>query len=206
MQLRTVMLCTTAILLHSAIASAAQSIDIDALKKKIEARSSQYSELVTILENEKVDTALAAFDVMVETGDKTLIEMAVSSALSATDTRLRARALWEAMSRRRNFVIEVDTDALAEQEEGLQAVRSWFGEQRTFPITNVFADTQCLNLVSRNSCYADGNATISGVKLDIVRGDWLSGSFELATDGNLRGTIANPDENSPGYPARIVFR
>lgn len=206
MRLRTVALGAFATLVFSTLGAGAQDIDVEALKKKIEQRSGQYSELTAILESESVDTALAAFDVMVETGNKSLTEMALSSALSAVDTRLRARALWEVMSRRRSFVVEIDKEALAEQGADADAVREWFGEQQSFSVTNVFADTQCLNLNQRSECNASRNATISGIKLDLVMDNSISGSFTLGPDGALHGSISSPTRNSPSYPARITFR
>lgn len=206
MNVRTLTSRTVAMLLCTTLAAAAQDVDIEALKKKIEERSGQYGELNAILENESIDTALAAFDVMVETGNKSLTEMAISSALSAADTRLRARALWEAMSRRRTFVIEVDTDALDEAEDEKRPVREWFGEQQTYEINGVFDETQCLNLAASETCYTGYNATVSGIKLDVIHGNNLSGSFELGVDGVLHGTIANPRLHTAAVPAMIVFR
>lgn len=195
-----------AVLLCSMVSAFAQDIDVEALKTKIEARSGQYGELTAILDNESIDTALAAFDVMVETGNKTLTELAISAGLSAADTRLRARALWEAMSRRKAFVVQVDTASLDEGEDEQTPVGKWFGEQRSFPVHEVFAETQCLNLNTFDTCNTGSNVTISGIKLDITSGSDFAGSFELGVDGILHGTISNPRLKTAAAPATITFR
>lgn len=79
---------------------AAQDVDVEALKVKMAERADNYSTLVDILEGVDENAALAAFDVMLESGNKTLAEMAINSALAAADARLRARALWEVLARR----------------------------------------------------------------------------------------------------------
>ena len=193
-------------LLCSMVSAFAQDIDVEALKTKIEARSGQYGELTAILDNESIDTALAAFDVMVETGNKTLTELAISAGLSGADTRLRARALWEAMSRRRAFVVQVDTASLDEAEGEQWPVGKWFGEQRSFPVHEVFAETQCLNLNTFDACNTASNVTVSGIKLDITYGSDFAGSFELGVDGILHGTISNPRLKTAAAPATITFR
>lgn len=204
--MRIILLLLVALFLIGSPPVKAQSVDVEALKKKIAERSGQYAELVTVLEDRNPDVALAAFDVMVESGNKSLLEMAISSALSATDTRLRARALWEAVSRRDNLVTEVNTAAIENREEALAALSDWHGAQQSWPLYERFPDTQCINLwPSPRQCHKY-QVTVSGIKLDMSYSGKISGSFVLQPNGELVGTIQDPSQPDSVYPARIVFR
>jgi hypothetical protein len=184
----------------------AQSVDVEALKKKLTERGDQYAQLKEILEEADPEGALAAFDVMVESGNKSLYEIAVSSALSATDTRLRARALWEAISRRDHLIIEVDTEAIKNQDEANKTLNEWHGAQQAWPLHERFLDTQCINLHRSKRCYIGRQVTVSGIKLDFTYTGEISDTFVLQPSGELVGTIVNPRLQSIIYPARIVFR
>ncbi|MCE8438520.1 hypothetical protein, partial [Rhodovulum sulfidophilum] len=119
----------------------AQEIDIGALMADIETRSGQYEQLIGILQGTDANRALAAFDAMVATGDPTMIEVAVNTGLSATDSRLRARALWEALSRKDAITLIIETSEIGEDDKA--ALDDWYGEIQTWPLNQKYPETQC---------------------------------------------------------------
>lgn len=188
--------------------ASAQSVDIDALKSKIAERAGNYTELIDLLEGADGNVALAAFDVMMESENKTLAEMAMTSGLAAADTRLRARALWEAVVRRDNLIIQVDTNAIADNEAAMDHLDSWTGALHTWPLLTKFPQTQCINLRSSQQCYSGYQITVAGLKLDITHGSGAGykGSFTLADDGVLRGHVMSTSGLQFQFPASITFR
>ncbi|QHQ33864.1 hypothetical protein [Algicella marina] len=195
-----------ALLLGLALPVSAQDIDLEALTAKIDARAGDYTTLGEILEGTDGQRALAAFDVMMESGNTTLAEIALTRSLAAPDRELRARALWEAISRRDGLVITVDTSEIDGNETALAVLAEWGGPIQTWPFYQKFPETQCINLYSRNDCYAGYNITISGLKLDIGYEKKIKGTFTLTEDGVLRGRIAPPAADNLTFPATIDFR
>ena len=190
---------------------AAQDVDVEALKVKMAERADNYSTLVDILEGVDENAALAAFDVMLESGNKTLAEMAINSALAAADTRLRARALWEVLARRDSLVLEIDTHAMKQDEEALAQLRKWIGPMQSVPLLEKFPETQCINIRKSDSCNHDFQVSISGLKVDIrdsnVSGSALVGSFILSEDGVLHGSVKPLRRDfQDSFPASITLR
>lgn len=188
-----------------AMAAAAQDIDMTALEADIDARSSQYDQLIGILQGTDANRSLAAFDAMVETGNPTMIEVAVNTGLMATDSRLRARALWEALSRKDVITITVDTSGLTQEEK--TSLNEWNGAVQTFSAYQRFAETQCINLASGSRCFPRNSLNVSGVHVDIAYSSdgGLAGQFTLDESGKLSGRIMN-DRTKDTYPAMIEFR
>ncbi|MCF3972594.1 hypothetical protein [Paracoccus salsus] len=191
----------------------AQTVDIEALKARIGDRAGTYGELVEILEGADGNASLAAFDVMMESGDKTLAEIALGSALAAADMRLRSRALWEVLSRRDSIVIEIDTEAIGDNEDAIAHMNAWLGPMQTWPLVQAHPETQCISLVaSSGSCDPDRHISVSGLKMDI-RNTYtggphmgLKGAFVLGADGVLHGKIASLEGLPFDYPATITLR
>ena len=195
------------LLLTVSFVADAQEADIDALTAEIDSRSGQYGKLIEILQGPDGNRALAAFDVMVESGHPTMIEVAVNAGLASTDSRLRARALWEAVSRKDAITIQVERNDLSQEEAA--ALESWDGPVQTFPLFQRFSETQCVNLTSNATCIAGFNVSISGIKLDLAftrgGGGGVNGSFLLDETGTLVGDVMDRKTKAT-YPARIVFR
>lgn len=183
----------------------AQDVDIDALMADIDKRSGQYEQLIAILQGTDANRSLAAFDAMVDTGDATMIEVAVNTGLSATDSRLRARALWEALARKDSMTLIVDTAELDQDER--TALDAWYGEIQTWPLYQKLPETQCINLNSTADCYIGRNLSVSGLKLDINYdpNPGISGQFTLDESGRLVGRVTD-DRSKATYPATIEFR
>lgn len=195
---------TAALILTMGTASA-QDIDIDALLSRIDARTEKYSQLTEIVQGTDANRALAAFDAMVDTGDPTLIELAISAGMAATDERLRARALWEALSRKDAVTITVDSSGLDADRKA--ELNEWFGAVQTWPVYQKFADSQCVNLRSSRDCAQTASFSVGGLRVDMSAniGAGINGQFTLDASGGLSGQIMNPTSKSV-YPARMEIR
>ncbi|ETX11430.1 hypothetical protein OCH239_20115 [Roseivivax halodurans JCM 10272] len=183
--------------------AAAQHLDVDALIANIDERSGQYRQLTEILQGADAARALAAFDVMLETGDKTMRETAIAAATSATDERLRARALWETLLLKDSFTIEIVTEDL--DDDLRTALDTWIGPVSTWGITARFPETQCLNLYRTNVCEESYHLSVSGLKVDMRYSGTLQGSFALNPEGILAGEVMNWNSKTV-YPATIQLR
>ncbi|RBI67288.1 hypothetical protein DQW77_17705 [Roseovarius sp. TE539] len=192
-----------AILCVVAMPTTGQEVGVEALIADIDERAGQYAALVEILQGPDPARALAAFDVMLETGDKTMRETAISAAMTATDERLRARALWETLVRKDSITLVIETDGLDDEARG--ALDKWIGAVSTWGITARFPDTQCLNLWNSRSCEEDHNLSVSGLKIDMVYDGTIMGGLSLTSEGALTGHVKNVDDNAV-YPATIHLR
>jgi len=181
----------------------AQDVDMDALLAKIDSRSGQYSQLTDILQGADPNRALAAFDVMLETGDKSLRETAISAAMTATDERLRARALWETLSQKDSITIEIDTEDV--EEDARAALDEWVGSISTWGITARIPETQCLNLYRTEDCQTDYHLSVSGLKVEMRYSNTIQGGFAMTSEGTLAGEVINPSTKA-AYTATIQLR
>ena len=183
--------------------AAAQDLDIGALISDIDQRSGQYRQLTEILQGADTARAVAAFDVMLETGDKTMRETAIAAATSATDERLRARALWETLSGKDSFTIRVDTEGLEDDARAL--LDGWIGAVSTWAITARAPETQCLTLNGNGPCDTRYHLSVSGLKVDMLWSRYITGGFTLNPEGLLVGEVMNADTKTV-YPATIQLR
>lgn len=190
-------------LLVAALPAVSQELDMDSLIADIDQRSGQYRQLTEILQGTDAARALAAFDVMLETGDKTMRETAIAAATSATDERLRARALWETLFQRESFTLMIDTEGL--DDDARTALDDWIGAVSTWGITDRFPETQCLNLYSANACSDEYHLSVSGLKVDMRYRNTFQGSFALNPEGILKGEVMN-SKTKTVYPATIQLR
>ena len=181
----------------------AQNVDMDELLATIDSRSGQYDQLTSILQGADPNRALAAFDVMLETGDKSLREAAISAAMMATDERLRARALWETLSQKGSVTIEIDTGDM--DEDTRAALDKWVGAISTWAITARIPETQCLNLYGTGDCQPDYHLSVSGLKVEMRYSSTIQGGFGMTSDGTLAGEIINP-KTKAAYAATIQLR
>lgn len=182
---------------------AAEDLDIDALLAAIDEKSGQYDRLIEILQGPDATRALAAFDVMLTTNDMTLRETAISAAITATDERLRARALWEMLVRKDSVTLYIETTELANEE--IAALDAWIGSISTWPITARHPETQCLNLYRTERCEVAYNMSVSGLQVDIIYKGRLEGRLTLNGEGILVGHATNPNTKVV-FPVSIQLR
>ncbi|WP_299828302.1 hypothetical protein [uncultured Roseobacter sp.] len=183
--------------------ASAEDIDIDALLLKIDEKSGRYDQLIEILQGPNATRALAAFDVMIDTNDKTLRETAISAAIAATDERLRARALWETLVQKDTVTLSIETAEL--DNEAKTDLDKWIGPVSTWAITARFPETQCLNLNDTARCSPNQSFSVSGLQVDLRYAGRMEGRFSLNEEGVLVGEITNPRSKAV-FPASIVLR
>ena len=202
--------CKTALVLIAVLCAGrgwAQDIDMQALKDAIGERTSNYNELVELLDSADGNTALAAFDAMMASGDKSLQEIALTAGFAASDACLRARALWEVLSRRDNFVVMIESPEGGDAKDNKAATIA--GSQLSYQIYSTFPEKQCLSLSnSKSECPAGYQATVSGLKVDLIssKSPGLVGAFVLGTDGVLIGKVATMSDPIISFPAKIELR
>lgn len=187
----------------SVLPTRSQDLAIDALIADIDQRSGQYRQLTEILQGADAARALAAFDVMLETGDKTMRETAIAAAMSATDERLRARALWETLLQKDSVTLVVNTEGL--DDDARAALDSWIGAVSTWGITDRISETQCLNLYGAGECREDYHLSVSGLKVDMSYRGKIEGGMTLNPEGLLFGEVTNVTTKAV-YPATIQLR
>lgn len=183
--------------------AAAQDLDVAALIADIDQRSGQYRQLTEILQGADLTRALAAFDVMLQTGDPTMRETAIAAAMTATDERLRARALWETLALKDSLTLRIDTDDL--DDDAREALDGWVGAVSTWAITARNPETQCLNLNGAYDCNIAYHLSVSGLTVDMIYTSRINGSFALTSEGILVGEVTNPKSKTV-YPTTIQMR
>ena len=187
----------------TALPATPQELDIEALIGAIDERSGQYRRLIEILQGQDPARALAAFDVMLETGDKTMRETAIAAAMTATDERLRARALWETLMQKDSVTLVIDAEGLG--DDARAALDNWIGAISTWGITARTPDTQCLNLHGTGECHKDYHLSVSGLKVDMRYSNTVQGGFTLNPEGILAGEVTDASSKTV-YPATIQLR
>lgn len=191
------------ILAAAAMSAHAQENDMDALLNAIDEKSGQFSQLTGILQGADTNRALAAFDVMLNTGDKSLRETAISTAMTATDVRLRARAFWEALSQKDSVTLQIDVNGL--DDDARTALDQWVGPISTWSITARPENVQCLNLHGGGECSESYHLSVAGLRVEMLYSDRVQGGFFLTSEGQLAGEVTNPKTKAV-YKATIELR
>ena len=189
------------------VALAAQKIDIDAIKSKAKADANEFAELRALLRDEDANLRLAAFDAMVEHGAPSLYEIAISMAISDIDEVVRARALWEMLSRMRTLAILVDPEEEITSTEARKSLEKAYQGRMTFQIGNALKIENCINLYyTKENCVAGYNLTINGTRVIFVyQNQNLDGTLTLDGDGTLRGTFRNTSMQIE-FPVEVPLR
>lgn len=182
---------------------AAKDLDINELLAAIDERSGQYDQLIEILQGPDPSRALAAFDVMLATNDKTLRETAIAAAFSATDERLRARALWETLMQKDSVTLSIDTAEL--DDEASSALDNWIGAISNWAVFARFPDTQCLNLYRGSACEEKYHMSVSGLQVDLRYQGVFEARVSLNSESILVGEVTNPNGKAV-FPVSIQLR
>ncbi|MDE9451674.1 HEAT repeat domain-containing protein [Aliiroseovarius sp. Z3] len=174
-------------------ALSAQKIDIEAIKSQAAADASEFAELRALLRNEDANIRLAAFDAMVTHGDPSLYEIATSMAIADVDEIVRARALWEILSRLRTMAILVDPEGEVQSEEARKSLEKAYQGRMSFQVGNAIKDENCVNLYyNKENCVPGYNLTVNGTRINFVfQNQNLDGTLKLDGDGALRGMFRN---------------
>lgn len=185
----------------------AQKIDIEAIKSQAQTDASEFAELRALLRDEDANIRLAAFDAMVTHGDPSLYEIATSMAISDVDEIVRARALWEILSRQRTLAILVDPEQEVPSEETRKDLEKAYQGRMSFQVGNAIKDENCINLYyTKEECAAGYNLTVNGTRVTFVfQNQNLDGTLKLDGDGALRGVLRNTRLRAE-FPVEIPLR
>lgn len=185
----------------------AQKIDIEAIKSAAKTDASEFSELRALMRDDDPNVRLAAFDALVAHGDPSLYEIAVSMGISDIDEVVRARALWEILSRTRTLAILVDPGSEVTSQEDQKALAETYQGRMSLQVATAIKQENCINLYyEREDCAAGYNLTINGTRVSLVYSSQnIDGTLKLDSDGALRGTLRNT-RLKIDFPVEIPLR
>ena len=185
----------------------AQKIDIEAIKSAAKTDASEFSELRALMRDDDPNVRLAAFDALVAHGDPSLYEIAVSMGISDIDEVVRARALWEMLSRTRTLAILVDPGSEVTSQEDQKALAETYQGRMSLQVATAIKQENCINLYyEREDCVAGYNLTINGTRVSLVYSNqYIDGTLKLDSDGALRGTLRNT-RLKIDFPVEIPLR
>lgn len=184
----------------------AQMIDTDAIRRQAEEKSGEFAELRALLRDEDVNLRLAAFDAMVAHGDPSLYEIAVSTAIADIDEVIRARALWEVLSRMRTLNIDVDPEDTL-KGDAAETVEGFWQGRMNFSVGNTVREANCINLYyDRPECIAQHSLSVNGTRVGFsYASQQLDGVMRLESDGILRGTFRHT-RSKIEFPVAMTLR
>lgn len=173
--------------------AAAQKLDIEAIKSQAASAADEFAELRTLMRDEDANLRLAAFDAMVNQGDPSLYEIAVSMGIADVDDVVRARALWEILSRMRTMPVLVDPEGKVTDKAAKEQLQNSYQGRMSFQVANAHKAVNCINLYyKQDECVAGYNLSINGTLVTFVYANQnLDGTMKLDSDGVLRGTFRN---------------
>lgn len=188
-------------------ALAAQKIDIEAIKSTAKSDASEFSELRALMRDDDPNVRLAAFDALVAHGDPSLYEIAVSMGIADIDEIVRARALWEMLSRTRTLAILVDPGSEVTSQEDQKKLADKYQGRMSLQVATAIKQENCINLYyERENCAAGHNLSINGTRVSFVYSNQsLDGTLKLDSDGTLRGTFRDT-RLKIDFPVEIPLR
>jgi hypothetical protein len=201
--MRSIILAAALAMAAAGTAHAQARIDVEALRQQSRASADEFAELRSLLRDDNADLRLATFDAMVRHGDPSLYEIAVTTALADADPVLRARALWEVLSRRASLVFQVDPDG-AVSGDAAKTLEAAYQGQVVFNVSKIDQAAQCLNFRNRDGCVPGDSAKVDGLRVTLVRG-YFSADLALDVDGVLRGAMRQSNVEL-AYPVAMDLR
>lgn len=185
----------------------AQKIDIEAIKSKAEADAGEFAQLRALMRDEDANLRLAAFDAMVAHGDPSLYEIATSMGIADIDEIVRARALWEILSRMRTLTILVDPENKVTADAARKALYDTYQGRMSFQVGNAIKSQNCVNLYyTKEDCQAGYNLAVNGTRVNFVfQNQYIDGTLTLDGDAALRGVFRNTNLKVE-FPVEIPLR
>mgnify|MGYP001818737109 CR=1 FL=1 len=158
---------------------------IDQILEKARAEAGELAKLRRII-NEEPDPneRLAAFELMVKSGDNTMLDIAIDSGLASADRLLQSAAFKAAIMNleRLNLTLKVDKDASEKIRSASQAYLDEKGDQYLLPFDK--KDVEKGTISAQHF-----NAQVIGTHLSYTYGRYGSGKLYLKDDNAVSGHI-----------------
>lgn len=193
-------LCAVAVFLFEPVPVYAQTSAAEMLEQA-RARSRDMEELKAVLNGPDQNMRLATFDVMANSGDGAMREIAVDLGLASADPLMQAMAFKETIFslNRIAFTLEIDTSQPETVQTKAQAYLNQNGARYEFPIAKVDKKTGIFTIRSANT------GQVSGTRLTFKNG-YDSGELELVDETTIKGTITTYKGGYGGFIATAKIR
>ena len=131
----------------------------------------------------------------------------MSTAIADSDEVVRARALWEILSRTPTVVVLVDPEGSIDGDAGKALYEAYQGRM-SFATVSEVREKGCINLynAAEGECSTSYVLALSGTKVNFVyENQYLDGILNLDGDGVLRGTLRQTRMKTE-FPVEIPLR
>ncbi len=176
-------LATAALLLFHPGTVYAQSSAAELLEKA-RSRSRDLEELKSVLNGPDQNMRIATFDVMVNSGDEAMKQVAMELGLASADPLMQAMAFKEAVLGLNRIVLSLELDP-SQTETGKTKAEAWLnanGATYEFPIKDVDKSTGVFTIKSSYT------GQVNGLVLTFKNG-YDSGKLELVDETTIKGTV-----------------
>jgi hypothetical protein len=193
-------LCAVALFLIEPVPVYAQTSAAEMLEQA-RARSRDMEELKTVLNGPDQNMRLATFDVMANSGDGAMREIAIDVGLASADPLMQATAFKEVILSldRIYFTLEIDTSQPETVQQKAQAYLNSNGAKYDLSITKADKKTGTFTVKSNNT------GQVSGTTLSFKNGH-DSGQFELIDETTIKGKFMGYKGGFGGFIATAKFR
>ena len=193
-------LCAVAPFLFEPVPAYAQTSATEMLEQA-RARSRDMEELKAVLNGPDQNMRLAVFDVMANSDDGAMREIAIDLGLASADSLMQAMAFKETILslNRIDFTLELDTSQPETVQAKAQAYLNANGARYAFPIVKVDKKTGIFTIKQANT------GQVSGTRLTFKNGH-DSGQLELVDETTIKGTITAYKGGYGGFIATAKIR
>lgn len=171
------------------------------LLEKARARSRDLEELKAVLNGPDQNMRLATFDVMANSGDNAMREVAIDLGLASADPLMQAMAFKETIMglNRIVFTLELDTSQPETVQTKAQAFLNANGATYTIPIAKVDKKTGIFTIKSSYT------GQVNGTTMTFKNG-YDSGQLDLVDETTIKGTITAYKGGYGGFIATAKIR
>jgi len=193
-------LCAVALFLFEPVPVYAQTSAAEMLEQA-RARSRDIEELKAVLNGPDQNMRLSIFDVMVNSGDGVMREVAIDLGLASADPLMQAMAFKETILslNRISFTLEIDTSQPESVQTKAQAYMNTNGARFEFPIIKVDKKAGVFTI------YSSYTGQVSGTTLTFKNGN-DSGQLELLDETTIKGKITTYRGGYGGFIATAKIR
>ncbi len=165
------------------------------------ARSRDMEELKAVLNGPDQNMRLATFDVMVNSGDGAMREVAIDLGMASADPLMQAMAFKETILslNRIVFTLELDTSQPESVQQKAQAFMNSNGARYEIPIKSVDKQTGIFTIKSSYT------GQVNGTTMTFKNG-YDSGQLELVDETTIKGTISAYKGGYGGFIATAKIR